>query len=476
MRAYCGNCGAEIDADARFCESCGAEQDAFKLGEAPAEEEAKAPVPGPPASPPEAQLAAPPTEVKAGTGQGESVEATEGPDGEAAAASGRAPRPGRLKVLLLAAGFVLVAAVLAILLIGGEKDCTVRGPGVDLGGCDLASADLGGENLSNANLQDVDLTDSKLERADLTGADLSGADLSGADIERADLSGADLSGADLSGADLKRAIVGDTNLAGATLADADLRGAKLGRADLTGAELTGADLSGSPGSFGVPPADLSDADLSDADLSDADLSDGKLTGADLTGAALTGAALDGVNLVDAVGVDDPVLAGAVGVSRGDLPAWLAKHKVALEDPSVVREQLEKVCNGVGVQEAATTPTGLLAIRGDGGVNAPGDWEPVALRHAHLVACIGNKDVQISQCNYEQGTYIFRFQRGASVVVREARTGKNVASMPFVGGTPEECPGQISVTAGSSGHISGLDVYGSSPSAEIVGWLEQWRGK
>src|SRR3989442_16045041 len=50
------------------------------------------------------------------------------------------------------------------------KDCSIRGPGVDLSGCNLKGADLSGANLSFDNLDNVNLSGANLQNTKLVGA------------------------------------------------------------------------------------------------------------------------------------------------------------------------------------------------------------------------------------------------------------------------------------------------------------------
>ena len=73
-----------------------------------------------------------------------------------------------------------------------DKDCTVRGIGVDLSGCDLSGLDL-----RDIVLREADLTGADLSRADLNGAVLDNAIMRDVSLQRANLVRADLKGADL---------------------------------------------------------------------------------------------------------------------------------------------------------------------------------------------------------------------------------------------------------------------------------------
>jgi uncharacterized protein YjbI with pentapeptide repeats len=291
--------------------------------------------------------------------------------------------------------------------------------GQDLRGVDFGSAALGartfrGADLTDAIFRDASIPRSDLTQANLTRADLSGADLYGivatgatfvdADLRRASLQDGMLEGADLRGADLREADLSHARLASAVLAGADLRGAYLDDAVLTAADLTDATLAGAH----LVAADLGGANLGGATLEAADLSDTTVTGASLAGTDLRGA-----RLVGAVGLTDAMLAEAFAVSERDLPAALYAARTRLEDRTTIHATLRPVCTeGTAIPQARPYRRGrgihpIVAISPDDAAQAgpaspstlewPEEWEPLAVRHAELVACIRPREVRSASC-------------------------------------------------------------------------------
>ena len=243
----------------------------------------------------------------------------------------------------------------------------------------------------------------------------------GAALENCNFRGKDLNGRDLHGADLEHAI----------LQNADLR-----QANLAGAILTRADLTG--------------ADLADATLDGAVLDNANLAGANLTGVTLDGAVLDGANLQGTTGLSDEALARALGVSTGDLAGMLSQKGLRLESREAILAALQVACQGRGVAGAAPYtrdgtfhPLVLLDAQGKAhaqtGAVLRENLEPMALRFAELVLCVGaEREVAVETCSYRGGSPITRYQYPVHVRLVVAKMGTTVAEHDFEEEAPH-CP-------------------------------------
>jgi Pentapeptide repeats (8 copies) len=226
----------------------------------------------------------------------------------------------------------------------------------------------------------------------------------------------------------------------------------------------GADLAG---------CNLSDKDLSGEDLSNANLAGAKLTGADLTGADLHGSqGLESARLQDVRGLDDKALAAALEVSEVELPTYLASHGRRLESAALIGQGFAGVCDGNPLADAAEAPNGTLAV-----VDAtaskptardffwiPAAWEPMARRFVYRVACVSDESRVVDKCLYTGGVRKV-VRQSYSIVIRDARTGKRLASKTVTGREPT-CPSTIPSTQG--------EIYGPQPKRKMNGWLERWR--
>ena len=198
----------------------------------------------------------------------------------------------------------LAAVLVAVVAVGcapppAPKDCTLRGPGVDLRGCDLRGATFSGV---------ISPYDGELIVLDMSGARLDGANLQGALFGAAvNFTGASFHGANLDGSEFSgdpSAIV-ETQFRDVDFTDASLVGVRLDTYDLAGdfsradlrnlspmeANLQGtfvdADLSSSGfGYFGTLNGDLRRANLSNTFF-------GTSVGPDLRGADFSGARFEG---------------------------------------------------------------------------------------------------------------------------------------------------------------------------------------
>jgi uncharacterized protein YjbI with pentapeptide repeats len=339
-----------------------------------------------------------------------------------------------------------LVAVLAIPTFLVLRSCTARlGPDADLAGCDLSGLELRAIDLSGANLDDTTLADADLSSANLGDASLRGADLTGANLTGVNLIRADLSGADLRGASLERVKIFE-----ARLERADLSGLSLDGIDLASANLRGANLSGAS----LVKATLEGADLGGANLTNTILADAELSGSNLEGVTIDGVTLDGALLIGATGLTDPDLAQGLGVAEPDLGQTLSEKQIRLEDREEIIAALGEACQGHGVEGAGEyVPTGfhpLFALGANGQASDFAEramrptWEPMALRFAHLVACIGEQEQEtVEVCPYSidgaPASPITRYQKHVQFSVVEAQSGFAVTEETLSGSFPAECP-------------------------------------
>lgn len=223
---------------------------------------------------------------------------------------------------------------------------------------------------------------------------------------------------------------------GAKLEHCNLKGKDLSRADLHEASLSGANLQG---------ANLKGANLSGANLQKADL-----TGVDLTGAQLDGVILESTNLQEVVGLTDGALAHLLDVDPKGLARALSQNNVRLESRESILAALGGACRGQGIAEAAPyNPEGTfhpLVLLSDAGELhdmtddvAENGLEPMALRFAELLVCVGEEqEVLVQKCKYLNGPPTLRFKYPIHVRAVEARTGALVAESDFEE-TPRRCP-------------------------------------
>lgn len=252
---------------------------------------------------------------------------------------------------------------------------------------------------------------------------------------------------------------GNVIFTSSTCTDRLVPGGKLVNCDLDGMDLSGIDLSGS----NLSNASLRDASLRQANLQNANLENADLEGADLTDTNLQDAQFLNTKLIDVTGLTDEMLAGILEVPLGELPSALSTRRIWLDDQEDIRLVLAKVCRGEIVAEAAdhdlTHPFHPLLILDDYGNYHTWSydarefhWEPMAIRHTELVACLGDqKRVKISTCGYMGiggGSYD-RYQYQMTIQLIEPRTGTVVAETQLLGSEPLGCP--ESIAAGS--HVS-----------------------
>lgn len=105
---------------------------------------------------------------------------------------------------------------------------------------------------------------------------------------------------------------------------------------------------------------------------------------------------------------------------------------------------------------------------------PSPWKPQDLAKAELVACIRMIERQIEECPYTlsdgRSATLTRIQRRVVVTLREAQTGKEVAtSETMEGDAPETCQGSEQFFDGSTSKT----VWGGIPIDAIHAWLKQY---
>lgn len=297
-------------------------------------------------------------------------------------------------------------------------------PAADLSDCDLSGEDLTGLDLRRSDLTEANLSGANLRQTKLDGADLTGADLQGSSLNGTSLKNTNLEGADLTGVDLTQAILLPASLAGAAL-----DGANLQAVDLVSVSLSGASARGT---------NLTRANLSNADLS---------------GVALNDARLDGATLLGTTGLSDETLAQALGVVPEALGGALTERDIRLELRDDILGSLGAACGGRGVAGTATYPQGefhpMVILDGNGQRGTETDravdlgWEPMAVRFAQLVACVGEQEqTEIETCPYSgegQFASITRVQNHREFRVVEASTGRTVLEREFEGTLPKPCP-------------------------------------
>lgn len=244
------------------------------------------------------------------------------------------------------------------------------------------------------------------------------------------------------------------------LTDQDLTGAnfenaRIDSSDFDASVLAGANFDGAS----LVLTSFDGADLEGATFHETVLKSVSFTGADLTGVDLTPAVFDGINLEDARGVTDVMLAQALGVQIGDLPAALSEHGVILEPLWEIEEAVVEVCRGRSLPEAARyapTKNTFHPLVFEGGENeAPLGWAPSALRYVELVACVkALKPVKFKNCGTYGGIKVFLERTHARYSVYAAKSGELVTQREFLGSKDVYCPSSIQVGAGANNDLVG----------------------
>lgn len=305
------------------------------------------------------------------------------------------------------------------------------------------------------------------------GAKLAGAALVEANLSGADLSGADLSGANLSRAQLKTADLTGANLTGATLSDAMLEDTIFAKADLTGANLMRAH---------AIKTVFADATLVETDLTDADVETADFTGATLKDLRLA----EGSYLLWATGLTVESLAAGLGVEVGQLHRAIAAQRLAPVSAETMEYLLKGVCSGTpapdAMSPAASTATHAFNFvhdrnaLGEGAVATPANWGAAALMLAEYVGCLSTKKVELERCSYQSqnlfspsyATYI-RYRQDVTVLIVEAKTGKQLATKVLQGAAPKACPAKVGATGS---HIAD---YGAWPGAAVLAFARPYAG-
>jgi hypothetical protein len=262
--------------------------------------------------------------------------------------------------------------------------------------------------------------------------DLTNVDISNTDLHDSNFDGVVLDQANLSGSDLKESIFYQASLQGANLSNADLR-----RTDTVEANLSGANLSG-------------------ANLTNADFSNANLSGVDLTGATLDNANFAGVDLHDATGLTNEMLAS--------LSDW---RGLVLEDRNQIIEAVGAACRGEPVAEAMPYTSGyrdaqyhpLILLNGQGEHYQwthwmPRRWWPTQTSQSQLVACVDGPVTEKRYCNYEDGISIEYTRHGIEIRLVAVQTAQQVRS--FTVWRDITCP---STTSGEPGQRKTADGAG-----------------
>jgi hypothetical protein len=104
---------------------------------------------------------------------------------------------------------------------------------------------------------------------------------------------------------------------------------------------------------------------------------------------------------------------------------------------------------------------------------PSQWRPQEPADTELVACLEEEQVEIERCPYTlksgDSATLVRLQWQTVVTLREAQTGKIVASNAIVGEPPRECQVSEQFEAGKLTEY----IIGAKPEAEIEAWLEPY---
>jgi hypothetical protein len=132
--------------------------------------------------------------------------------------------------------------------------------------------------------------------------------------------------------------------------------------------------------------------------------------------------------------------------------------------------MQSACDGSGINRAAAYQPGtgihkVVSITRSLYI-LPFEWLPTSLSDTQLVLCLGDEERNtIQTCQYTGNQVFARYQitRQASLVA--VRSGEVIAETTFMGGTPGNCPNQIS----GSGSDTGSDVK----EEDIVDWMRPY---
>ena len=139
--------------------------------------------------------------------------------------------------------------------------------------------------------------------------------------------------------------------------------------------------------------------------------------------------------------------------------------------------LNRICAGTPAPAGSPDRTGLIAVHGTLLAHRalPAAWLPRRIQDVHVVACSEDGLQSLGSCGTYRSTEIFgplatfqvsRLQAWQVIRIREARTGRVVASRTFWGGVPPRCPEFFVPDLDT-------DVRGTVPRGQIA-FLDQWR--
>jgi hypothetical protein len=149
-------------------------------------------------------------------------------------------------------------------------------------------------------------------------------------------------------------------------------------------------------------------------------------------------------------------------------------------------RLAEVCAGddAGVPEAApyTQTPGIHPVlnaneRYNGwkpSADYKSQWEPQQLAEAELVACVEQRGETVEKCSYTltsgEAASVSRIQKIAVVTLREAQTGKVIATSPDIEGSlPAKCKESEQFKDGKKSK----SLEGGKPANEVNDWLKQY---
>jgi hypothetical protein len=175
---------------------------------------------------------------------------------------------------------------------------------------------------------------------------------------------------------------------------------------------------------------------------------------------------------------------------GSTPTPTPKPKPELP-PKISHEEelsLAEICanDSAGVPEAApyTQTPGIHPIvyaqeqyngwKAARDYSIPAGWESQKLAEAELVACIDQRGETVERCSYTltsgEAASVSRIQKIIVITLREAQTGKVVATSPDIEGSlPAECKESEQFQAGKTSKA----LEGNRPVDGVLAWLKQY---
>jgi hypothetical protein len=174
-----------------------------------------------------------------------------------------------------------------------------------------------------------------------------------------------------------------------------------------------------------------------------------------------------------------------GCGSAPTPTPKPKYELPPKISHAEKSTLIEICagEGAGVPEAAPysqTSGTHPVVYGRSGLGWKPDndysnpWEPKELAEAELVACIVQEAETVEKCPYTlgngQAATVSRIQLQTTVTLREAQTGKVVATSPTMKGSlPKECKESEQFSSGKTSKV----VQGSEPISDVNAWLRQY---